>query len=91
VPDSCFVYVIGSIRDGEVRPSVGWTNNLEKRIATHNSGKGAKSTRGREWVLLYSETFKTRGEAMSREWHLKRDHKFRGILREKYKEACGRG
>ncbi|WP_247119056.1 GIY-YIG nuclease family protein [Kordiimonas marina] len=87
---SCFVYVIGSIRDGEVRTYVGWTNNLEKRIATHNSGKGAKSTRGREWVLLYSEEFKTRGEAMSREWHLKRDHKFRGALRDTFRKQYGR-
>ena len=34
-------------------------------------------TRGRTWVLLHSEWFATRREAMSREWHLKRDRKFR--------------
>jgi putative endonuclease len=41
---------------------------------------GARTTRGRKWVLLHSEWFPTRREAMSREWHLKRDRKFRKKL-----------
>ena len=50
----------------------GWTNNLEKRIAEHNSGKGAKYTKPRLPVkLVYYETFSTKEEAMSREWHIK--------------------
>ena len=38
---------------------------------------GARTTRGRVWELLHSESFDTREDAMSREWHLKRDRKFR--------------
>ena len=50
----------------------GWTNNLEKRIADHNAGKGAKYTKTRLPVkLVYHETFETKEEAMSREWHIK--------------------
>ena len=50
----------------------GYTNNLEKRIATHNCGKGAKYTRSRLPVtLVYHEEFDSKEEAMSREWHLK--------------------
>ena len=50
----------------------GYTNNLEKRIATHNCGKGAKYTRARLPVtLVYHEEFDSKEEAMSREWHLK--------------------
>ncbi|WP_408072544.1 GIY-YIG nuclease family protein [Butyrivibrio sp. JL13D10] len=50
----------------------GWTNNLEKRIADHNAGKGAKYTKPRlPVVLVYSEAFATKEEAMSREWHIK--------------------
>lgn len=50
----------------------GWTNNLEKRIADHNSGKGAKYTRGRGPVkLVYFEEFQTKEEAMRREWEIK--------------------
>ena len=52
---------------------VGWTNDLEKRLKAHNSGKGAKYTRGRlPATLVYFESFETKEEAMSREWHLKR-------------------
>ena len=34
---------------------IGYTNNLTKRINLHNSGKGAKFTRGRKWILIYKE------------------------------------
>ena len=51
----------------------GWTNDLEKRLRSHNSGKGSKYTRTRLPVeLVYSEPFETKEEAMSREWHIKR-------------------
>lgn len=51
----------------------GWTNDLEKRIEIHNSGKGAKYTKARLPVeLVYYEAFDTKEEAMSREWHIKR-------------------
>ncbi|BFL44763.1 GIY-YIG nuclease family protein [Lactonifactor longoviformis] len=51
----------------------GWTNNLEKRVADHNAGKGAKYTRTRRPVeLVYVEEFSTKEEAMSREYAIKR-------------------
>ncbi len=51
----------------------GWTNDLEKRIEAHNTGKGAKYTKTRRPVrLVYFETFATKEEAMSREYHIKR-------------------
>jgi len=77
---SCFVYVLGSRRGRDHRTYVGWTVDLEKRLARHNAGLGARSTRGRGWSLLYAERFDTRSEAMSREWHIKRDRKFRAML-----------
>ena len=76
----CFVYVLGSFDGGRRLTYVGWTNDMQGRLARHNAGKGARSTRGRAWVLLHSEWFPTRREAMSREWHLKRDRKFRKRL-----------
>lgn len=78
----CFIYVLGSAGNRGSRTYVGWTTNLERRLAEHNSGKGARSTRGRQWRILYVERFPTRGEAMSREWHLKRDRRFRARLAE---------
>lgn len=51
----------------------GWTNDLDARLATHNSGKGAKYTRARLPVeLVYFEEYDDKHEAMSREWHIKR-------------------
>jgi putative endonuclease len=82
-PDSCFVYVLGCVHKGRTTTYVGWTNDVERRLAQHNSGTGARSTRGRSWTLLHVETFATRNEAMSREWHLKRDRAFRKRLTQK--------
>ena len=50
----------------------GITNNLEKRLQTHNKGKGAKYTRGRLPVVLlkYFER-PTKGEALSLEYSIK--------------------
>jgi putative endonuclease len=76
----CFVYVLGTVTNNRRLTYVGWTNDVARRLAKHNAGKGARSTRGRAWVLLHSEWFETRREAMSREWHLKRDRKFRKKL-----------
>jgi len=79
----CFVYVLGTRSKTRPLTYVGWTNDVARRLAKHNSGKGARTTRGRVWVLLHSERFATRREAMSREWHLKRDRKFRKALARK--------
>lgn len=78
--DYGYVYVLGSVRAGDRRTYVGWCVNLDQRLAAHNAGRGARSTRGRTWVLLYAERYETRREAMSREVSLKRDRKFRGAL-----------
>jgi putative endonuclease len=51
----------------------GYTNNLNKRIAAHNSGKGAKYTKTRTPVkLVYNETFDNKSDAMKREWQIKK-------------------
>ena len=64
---------------------VGYTNNLKRRIAQHNSGKGAKFTRGRTWRLIYKENFKSKSKAISREYYIKNNRSLRKKLKEKYK------
>lgn len=50
----------------------GYSNNLDKRLEVHNSGKGAKYTRGRLPVeLLYFESFESKSQALKREYAIK--------------------
>jgi putative endonuclease len=76
----CFVYVLGHRGKTRALTYVGWTHDVMRRLQQHNTGKGARSTRGRDWVLLHSEWFPTKAEAMSREWKLKRERAFRKKL-----------
>ena len=51
----------------------GWTDDIEKRVKTHNEGKGAKYTKARLPVkLVYFEDFSTKSEAMKREVAIKK-------------------
>lgn len=51
----------------------GWTKDIEKRVADHNSGKGAKYTKAHRPVrLAYYEIFETKEEAMKRECAIKK-------------------
>ena len=52
---------------------VGYTNNILLRLKKHNSNKGAKSTKGYKWLLIYSKKFKSKNHAMSYEYKLKKD------------------
>ena len=63
----------------------GWTNDIDKRLRTHNAGKGGKYTRARLPVrLVHLETFPTKEEAMAREWQIKQ-------LKREQKEELIRG
>jgi putative endonuclease len=65
-----YVYILECF-DGTLY--TGSTNDVEKRLETHNLGKGAKYTRGRLPVKLkYSEVFETKGEALKRESGIKK-------------------
>lgn len=64
-----YVYIV-ECSDGTYY--TGWTNDLEKRIAMHSNGKGAKYTRGRGPVkLIYNEKFENKKDAMKREYEIK--------------------
>jgi putative endonuclease len=75
-----FVYVLGCRGPDRTLTYVGWTTDVVRRLAQHNGGKGARTTRGRVWVLLHTESFRSRRAAMRREWYLKRDRRFRKAL-----------
>ena len=60
---------------------IGYTNNLKRRINLHNNGKGAKFTRGRKWKLIYKEIYKTKKEAISREYYIKKNRRLRNKIK----------
>ena len=72
-----FTYMIKSIKPGIKKTYVGYTNNIENRIEKHNNNKGAKSTRGYKWLLIYSKKFKSKNKAMSYEYELKKNKTLR--------------
>ena len=59
---------------------VGYTKNIKNRLIRHNSNKGAKSTKGHKWILIYKKRFKTKSEAMSFEYKLKKNRNQRKLI-----------
>tara|TARA_Y100000591_G_scaffold262690_1_gene235654 strand:+ start:25 stop:273 length:249 start_codon:yes stop_codon:yes gene_type:complete len=68
-----YVYMIKTIGSSYSKSYVGYTNNIFKRIKKHNENKGAKSTRGYQWKLIYHRKFLSKSAAMSYEYKLKKD------------------
>ena len=56
---------------------VGYTNNLVKRLKKHNNSKGAKSTKGLKWQIIYKKKILNKSKAMSFEYSLKKSRKER--------------
>ena len=81
---SFFVYLLSNKKYKRITTYVGYTNNLKKRLKLHNEGKGAKFTRGRKWKIIYYEKFTTKTEAISREYYIKKNRKFKNFIKKKY-------
>ena len=79
-----YVYMLKSITPGVNKTYVGYTNNLKTRLEKHNSGKGAKSTKGYKWVLIYNKRFYKKNNAMSYEYKLKKDKKNRLLIKKNF-------
>ena len=83
-PSSHNVYLIISKKKGFYKTYVGYAKNIKNRLIKHNSNKGAKSTKGHKWILIYKKRFKTKNEAMSFEYKLKKNRKKRKLILEKF-------
>ena len=81
---NCYTYIL---RCSDGTYYTGWTNDLEKRVASHNDGTGSKYTRARRPVeLVYAESFETKQEAMRREGEIKQ---MRRAEKQKLIDAAG--
>ncbi len=72
--------MLSNISNNKKKTYVGYTNNLEKRLIKHNSNKGAKSTKGYKWELIFKKKFLSKSKAMSYEYELKNDKKKRSTI-----------
>ena len=76
-----YVYLLESIDEDRIH-YIGSTSDLKRRFCEHNEGRGCKTTRNRQWKLLYYEAYETLEMARKRERQLKQH---RGSLRALYK------
>ena len=81
---SYYVYMLKLISKKSIT-YVGYTKDIKKRISLHNSGKGAKFTRGRKWKLIYKEKFLSKNKAISREYYIKKNRKLRNLIKNEKK------
>ena len=73
-----FVYlIVSNLKNNKKISYVGYTIDLKKRLKLHNSGKGAKFTRGKKWKLVYYKKYDSKSTAMKEEFKLKKNYKLR--------------
>ena len=78
------VYLIISKKGGFYKTYVGYTKNIRDRLSQHNSNKGAKSTKGRHWKLVYKKNFRDKSRALKYEYFLKKNRKLRNDIKLKF-------
>jgi putative endonuclease len=64
-----FVYILKSLKDGKLY--TGCTDDVERRLVEHNSGKSTATRNRRPLVLVHSESFESKSDALKREYFLK--------------------
>ena len=82
-----YVYMLKSISHFNNKTYVGYTINYNNRLLKHNSGNGAKSTKGYKWVLIYKKLFLSKTKALKFEYMLKKNRKKRLSILKDYNES----
>ena len=76
--------MLKSVSKDSKKTYVGYTNDITLRLLKHNSGAGAKSTKGYKWKIIFKKKFLSKSLAMSFEYQLKNNRKLRSELLSKY-------
>jgi putative endonuclease len=63
------VYILKSLKAEKYY--IGSTEDVDKRLDVHNSSRAKWTKKFQPWILIYTEDFSTRGEAVTRERFLK--------------------
>ena len=81
---SYFVYLIVTKKNNKTISYVGYTTNIIKRLIDHNSSKGAKATRGKQWEYAYLKRYDFKSDAMKGEFKLKKNYKLRNKIKSNF-------
>jgi len=81
-----YVYMLKSISHQKTKTYVGYSINYKSRLARHNLGKGAKSTKGYKWIIIYKKLFKSKSKALKFEYELKKNRKKRLTILQEYND-----
>ena len=79
-----YVYMIKTLDGYKKKSYVGYSTNIKERLIKHNSSKGAKSTRGYKWKIIFNKKFLSKTKALSFEYKLKKDRKKRASILKNY-------
>ncbi len=79
-----YVYLIISKKNNKYYTYVGYTSNINKRLRLHNSSKGAKYTRGKNWIIVYKKKYDNKSQAMKNEFLLKKNKQKRKQIKENF-------
>jgi len=77
---SFYVYMLKCVSCKTKKTYVGYSKNLEQRLILHNSGTGAKFTKGNTWKIIYKKKFRTKVNAMKYEYLLKKNKTLRSKI-----------
>ena len=80
-----YVYILKTLNGYINKTYVGYTIDINKRLDKHNTSKGAKSTRGYKWKVIYKKRFNSKSLALAYEYLLKKDRKKRLSILKRYK------
>jgi putative endonuclease len=72
-----YVYILKTLKGYIKKTYVGYSTDVNSRLKKHNSSKGAKSTRGYKWKIIFKKRFLSKSQALSFEFMLKKDRKKR--------------
>ena len=81
---SYYVYLIVTKKNNKTISYVGYTSNIIKRLIDHNSSKGAKATRGKQWEYAYLKKYFFKSDAMKGEFKLKKNYKLRNKIKSNF-------
>ena len=79
-----YVYLIISKKFNKYTSYVGYAKNVKKRVDLHNKSKGAKFTKGKNWILAYTKPYKNKSIAMKEEYKLKKNFKLRNKIKKDF-------